>query len=176
VCCAFKYCDDSDLIKRVDKELAQITTGLTPTSPTIRFRVTNPSKKLSLTLHVYARPGNNGAAQNPGTHNYAGETWQLTAAVLDNPEVELNPAFVDSTGAAAPRALPDSYDVVDGVKLIHGQVSIVGSGQPTGDIYKIVAIWEPTDSTMTYEERLYWFKKCDLSVEGNALVTASNGT
>ena len=173
--CDFKTCDDSDLVKRFDKELAQVLSATPATNAAVRFRATNPSKKLHLTLHAYARPGNNGAGISPSAHVYAGETWQLTAAIFDNPETELNVAFVDSVGTATPRPLPDSWDIADGVKIVHGVLNILGNTQPTGDIYKVVAIWEPIDPTMSMAERLYWFKKCELTAESNKLTTIANG-
>jgi hypothetical protein len=176
VCAEFKTCDHGDLVKRVDKELAQVISATPATSNNaVRFWVTNPSKKLHLTLEVYARPGTNGAGLSPTAHDYTGETWQLYAVAKDNPDTELNPAFVDGTGTDTPRNLPDSRNVNDGVKLIHGVLSIDGENQPTGDIYKVVAIWEPVDPAMTLAERLYWFARCELSGDQARLVEVANG-
>lgn len=175
MCCKFETCHPDDLVKRVDKELAQVVEGSEGTSADVGFRVTNPSKKLHLTLHVYARPGNNGAGVSPDSHDYTGETWQLYAVIADNPEIQLNPAFVDGAGADTPRNLPDSRNVNDGVKVIRGTIHIDGALQPTGDIYKVVAIWEPVDPGMGLDERKYWFGMCSLEPEASGLVTVENG-
>jgi hypothetical protein len=162
-----KFEPGTKLIEIRQCELAQVGSAVTPASRDVRFRITNPTKKLHLVIHVYARPGRTGAGVAPAPHVYTAETWQLYAVVDDNPEIPLNAAFLDGAGVATPRPLPDSYNVNDGVKIIHGIVHIANNNNQTGDMYKVKCIWEPVDSNMSAAERLHWFALCQVAPDNS---------
>lgn len=175
MCCKFDTCGDDDLILRQDIELAQVSdSGAALTSLTAGFRCTNPTKKLHLTLEIYAKAGRTGAGDGPQAHDYTNESWQLYAMAVDgDQEIRLNAAFVDSTEIATARSLPDSRDIFDGVKLIEGVVSLTNNNNAVGDVYKVVAFWEPIDSAMSRAERLHWFAKCQLAPSQSLQLVAS---
>lgn len=142
------------------------------TSADVSFRVTNPSGKLRLTLEVFVQPGLQGTAGGgPEAHDYAQDTWQLHAVTRRKMagDIRLNAVFYDATTfppTATARPMPDSYEVISGVQVIHGTVHCQPqlAAQP-GERYMICARWEPIDPEMSTKERAYWFAFCELTTE-----------
>lgn len=109
-----------------------------------RFWVQNPSVRLHLSIHCFARPSNTGEAGGGGnTHDYSDETWQLYVVARNNPDIRCNAVFVDpTTGAAADTQLPDMYEGATGAKVLEGVVQLSDNGNGPDD-YVVQCIWEP---------------------------------
>ncbi len=106
------------------------------------FFVRNPSVRLHLSLSAFARPNKTGISGGGG-HVYTGETWQGYTVAEGTPDVRCNAVFVDTTGAAAPLALPSMYEGTTGAKTLSFDVHCVAQGAGQHDDYVIQAIWEP---------------------------------
>lgn len=134
---------------------------------TIYFYVHNPSTRLRVSLSV-------GFDLDPASDFAAGATtptWQLQMIRISPSApgaTDLDFVFLDSTGAVAPRDLPDAYEVDSIGRDIRGSVVVhdgPGNDLDSGLFGRLVieARWEPHDGV--YSEDLWqMLRRADLQV------------
>lgn len=139
----------------------------------VSFRIENPSVRLHLTVHMFARPNKTGAGVGGQAHTYTGENWQLYSVAEGTPAVRTNAVFTDpSTGLAAVVQLPDTYEGETGVKAIEGDVNLVANSNGSDD-YVVQCIWEPGEGgeRMTDQEWGKLTALCEVKLEGNVVLS-----
>jgi hypothetical protein len=110
----------------------------------VSFYIRNPSIRLYLTVHVFARPNDTASGGHANAHDYTNETWQLYAVAEGTPDVRTNAVFVDpTTNVATAVGLPDTYEGTTGVKQLQGDAHFVAQGVGDTDDYIVQCVWEP---------------------------------
>lgn len=166
----------------IRKQVAQYVNQAGPgTVVTVLFYARNPSPRLrwSISLGWELDPAKNFVPFVVGT----GPTWQMRAVRMPysgGSPADLDDIFVDSSGVATPRQLPDGYEIDSAVKDVRGTVTLHdGSGRDldSGQFGNLVAEarWEPHDGFVDRGEIAQLLQQADLYIIGNAPVLA-NGT
>lgn len=151
----------------LERVIARCGVASAASSRTVTFRIDNPSVRLNLTIHVFARPNKTGAGVGGGAHNYTGETWQAFCVADGTPSVRTDAIFTDpTTGLPTAVGLPDTYEGATGVKVIEVDVAIVANGNGSDD-YVAQLIWEPLPGgeRMTDSEWSDLTTKCQVTAE-----------
>ncbi len=146
-------------------------TGANPV--TVYFFARNPSPRLRFSLSA----GFEIVTNAPFVAGSAAPTWQLTAIRIPadgGPTADLDTMFVNSSGVATPRALPDGYEIDSAVKNIRGALVLhggSGSDFNTGLEGSLVleGRWEPHDGVWSEDLRAL-IAQADLWVQGNPLL------
>lgn len=151
------------------------------TDVTVQFFAHNPSPRLRWSVTVgWELDGNKRFVLG----GLATPTWQMTAIRISDtggPTADLNAIFVDVTGVATNRNLPDGYELDSAVKDVRGQLNLHdGSGYDlsiglAGNLI-IEARWEPHDAMTDRNEIWQLLQRADLKVIGASPRTINVGT
>lgn len=145
------------------------------TSADVTIWVTNPSVMLSCFMALVLQP-DNGQTIVFGT----GAEWQVTPAIPPDgangtvtQRQALQPVFLDGSGTATPRPLPDGYAVADPTKLIKIDATLEADGAANSGVAYAVVTWEGIDPDLTQKELDNLFGACDVSIDGGARALAA---
>lgn len=144
-----------------------LTSGSGASGQTVIFYVHNPSPRLRCSLSAGWEISQN-AAFVAGS---ASPTWQLKAIRVPSdggPTADLDTIFVNSSGTATARALPDGYEMDSAVKDVRGTLTLNGGSGfdfNTGleGAMVLEARWEPHDGVWS-EDLRQLIQQADLRV------------
>lgn len=167
--------------RTIRKAAAQYIDAAAPVADvSVTFFARNPSPRLRWSITV----GWEFDDYNALVAGAATPTWQMRAVRFPpggGAPADLDYIFVDSTGAATPRDLPDGYEVDSAVKAVRGTLNLHnGAGQDIDSglfgFLVIEATWEPHDGYTDRDEIWQLLQEADLWVIADAPVQLSNGT
>jgi len=151
------------------------------TARTVLFFAHNPTPRLrwSITVGFELDPAKNFVPFTVGT----GPTWQIRAVRLPTvggSPADLNDLFINASGTATARPLPDGYELDSAVKDVRGTLNLfdgAGRNLDSGQFGNLVieALWEPHDGYVNRSEIAQLLTQCELYVIGVA-PQLSNGT